>query len=133
MRSFFIFCLILFSGCASKNIQHGFIKKNDTIIGQNRQTVIKNLGGEFLQSNIENCIYYISQNGKSFYFLHPRNMNYDVKKICFTGDNVESINNSQYKVKFNSKFSKKLKSQDKITAQDFFKEMIGTSNFIPGK
>lgn len=129
MRKFLLCVVLIFlSSCSSKNIQHGVVQK-DIIIGQQRKDVINLIGQESLQSDLNNCLYYITQNSSTMYFLRPKYINFTIQKICFESERVKNIEKFKHKARFNSKFSRKLKSQDSLTISDFFKEMVSTSNF----
>lgn len=127
----FLFCFIIFlSGCASRSIHHGIIQK-DIEIGEKKDVILDKVGQESLESKIDNCLYYITQKSKSTHFLRPSTLNFYIQKICFNGNIVKSVEKLEHKMKFNIKMHKKLKSQDKITIKDFFKEMVSTSSFRP--
>jgi hypothetical protein len=130
MRKFLFCFVILLSSCASRNIQHGIVPK-EIKIGERREKVLEIIGQESIKSNDDHCFYYIAQKSQSTYFLRPRTLNFDIQKICFEGNIVKSVDKFKHQDKFNSKLHKKLKSQDKITVKDFFKEMINTSSFRP--
>ena len=127
----FLFCLIFFlSGCATRNMQHGAMPK-DIKIGAKREDVLNIMGQESIQSNDNRCLYYITQNSRSIYFLRPSTLHFDIQKICFDNNIVKTIEKSTHQSQFNAKLHRKLKNQDKITVKDFFKEMINTSSFSP--
>ena len=127
----FLFCLIFFlSGCTARNIQHGTMPK-DIKIGAKREDVLKIMGQESIQSNDNRCLYYITQNSRSIYFLRPSKLHFDIQKICFDDGIAKTIEKSRHQSQFNAKLHRKLKNQDKITVKDFFKEMINTSSFSP--
>jgi hypothetical protein len=128
MRKFlFCFLIILLSGCASRKIQHGILQK-EIKIGEKKEDILKTIGQESLESNFENCLYYITQKSQSAYFLRPHTLNFEIQKICFKNNIVSNIYKFNHQSKFNPILHKKLKSQDKVTIKDFFKEMINTSS-----
>jgi outer membrane protein assembly factor BamE (lipoprotein component of BamABCDE complex) len=112
--------------------KHGAIPNSKSLkLGQSIDYVVKTLGQESLISNNGTSIYYISSDSKHAYFLRPKTIKYNILKIDFANQKISKISNFNNQVEYNKKFSKALKSQDKIKLEDFFKEVVGTSAFIP--
>ena len=130
MRKFLFYFIIFLSGCASRNIEHGVAQK-EIKVEERKDKVLKIIGQESLESNIDNCLYYITQKSQSAYFSRPSTLNFEIQKICFENNVVKSVEKFKHQSRFDSKLHRKLKNQDKITIKDFFKEMIDTSSLKP--
>ena len=138
MKSFSRYCILVsiffYSGCALHfKTRHGSTNSETSLIsnGQSIEEVAKILGQESLVSNNSEAVYYINSDARHAYFLRPSTINYQIMKIDFNNRKVSRVTNYSYTSKYNSKFFKKLKSQDKIKIEDFFKEAIGTSSIKP--
>lgn len=137
MKIFFCFFIILLlaSGCMLKfNTKHGStmmqgnVKRGDSI-----DEVKKVLGQESIMSNDGKTLYYVTADSSHPYFLRPRTINYSIEKIDFKDNKVSNILHLKHISTYDQKFHKKLKSQDKIKAGDFFKEAFSSSVITPGR
>jgi hypothetical protein len=136
MKVFFCFFIILFltSGCMlSFDTKHGSTMTQEGVKeGDSIDVVRKALGQESIMSNDGIALYYITSDSSHPYFLRPRVTNYNIERIDFKDTKVLSISYFKYNSVYDQKFNKKLKSQDKIKAADFFKEAFSSSVITPG-
>lgn len=119
-------CFLIFTGCAARHTRHGCNLQNKNIfIGQNKNELLKELGGESVPSMINpNCVYYINSQSQHLYFTHPGETNYAIKAICFENEKVSMIGDVNKVSKHQRKFSKKLKNQDKKTKGQIVKSLF---------
>jgi hypothetical protein len=124
--------LLGLNGCFYRELYHGAkVDQNLIKIGDSIDTAIKTLGQESFIANNGKSVYYVSSNAKQLYFLRPRTIEYKIIKVDFENQKVAKIESFEHVGKYNSKLTFKLKNQDKIKTEDFFKEVIGSSNFSP--
>jgi hypothetical protein len=124
-----IFCL---NGCFQREFYHGAKVDQSLIkIGDSIDHAIKALGQESFIANEGKSVYYISSDAKQLYFLRPSTIEYKIIKVIFENQKVYKIEHLNHRSKYYNNLAFKLKNQDGIKAEDFFKEVVGTSTFNP--
>ena len=120
------------SGCFHRELYHGAkIDQSLIKVGDPIDYAIKTLGQESFIANDGKSVYYISSNAKQLYFLRPSTIEYKIIKVSFENQKVYKIENFNHTARYHRNLGFKLKNQDNIKAEDFFKEVVGTSTFNP--